>query len=219
MPKEETSMSRFRRSFLITALLLWALLTPPAFAEELAPDALIKAVSSEVIAAIRQDPAIQAGDARKIAELVEAKIVPHFDFRRATRTAVGAGWRRATPAQQERLVQEFKTLVLRTYSGALANYRDQVIEFRPLRVRPDETEVTVYSRVKQSGAEPIVLEYDMARTESGWKVFDIRVAGISLVANYRTAFAEEVRNRGIDGLIELLATKNRKALKTAAAKT
>jgi len=132
---------------------------------------------------------------------------------------VGAGWRRATPAQQERLVQEFRTLVLRTYSGALGNYRDQVIEFRPLRARPDDSEVTVYSRVKQSGAEPIVLEYDMARTESGWKVFDIRVAGISLVANYRSAFADEVRNRGIDGLIELLATKNRQAVKTAAAKT
>ena len=212
-------MSRFRKSFLIAAPLLWALMMSPAFAEELAPDALIKAVSTEVIAAIRQDPAIQAGDPRKIAELVEAKIVPHFDFRRATQTAVGAGWRRATPAQQERLVQEFRTLVLRTYSGALANYRDQVIEFRPLRMRPDDTEVTVYSRVKQSGAEPIVLEYDMARTDSGWKVFDIRVAGISLVANYRSAFADEVRNRGIDGLIELLATKNRQAVRTAAAKT
>ena len=213
-------MSRTRRSLLLAApLLLWALMTPPAFAEELAPDALIKAVSAEVIAAIRQDPAIQAGDARKIAELVEAKIVPHFDFRRATQTAVGAGWRRATPAQQERLIEEFRTLVLRTYSGALASYRDQLIEFRPLRVRPEDTEVTVYSRVKQSGAEPIVLEYDMARTESGWKVFDIRVAGISLVANYRSAFADEVRNRGIDGLIELLATKNRRGVKTAAAKT
>ena len=213
-------MSRTRRSLLLAApLLLWALLTPPAFAEEPAPDALIKAVSAEVIAAVRQDPAIQAGDARKIAELVEAKIVPHFDFRRATQTAVGAGWRRATPAQQERLIEEFRTLVLRTYSGALASYRDQLIEFRPLRVRPEDTEVTVYSRVKQSGAEPIVLEYDMARTESGWKVFDIRVAGISLVANYRSAFADEVRNRGIDGLIELLATKNRRGVKTAAAKT
>jgi phospholipid transport system substrate-binding protein len=187
----------------------------PAFAEDVAPDVLIKEVSAEVIATIRQDPAIRAGDRRKIAELVETKIVPHFDFRRATQTAVGAGWRRATPAQQERLVEEFRTLVLRTYSGALAGYRDQVIEFRPLRVRPEDSEVTVYSRVKQPGAEAIVIEYDMARSESGWKVFDIRVAGISLVANYRSAFADELRNRGIDGLIELLATKNRQAVRTA----
>jgi phospholipid transport system substrate-binding protein len=194
--------------------LLWALMTP-AFAEDVAPDVLIKEVSAEVIATIRQDPAIRAGDRRKIAELVETKIVPHFDFRRATQTAVGAGWRRATPAQQERLVEEFRTLVLRTYSGALAGYRDQVIEFRPLRVRPEDSEVTVYSRVKQPGAEAIVIEYDMARSESGWKVFDIRVAGISLVANYRSAFADELRNRGIDGLIELLATKNRQAVRTA----
>jgi phospholipid transport system substrate-binding protein len=194
--------------------LLWVLMTP-AFAEDVAPDVLIKEVSAEVIATIRQDPAIRAGDRRKIAELVETKIVPHFDFRRATQTAVGAGWRRATPAQQERLVEEFRTLVLRTYSGALAGYRDQVIEFRPLRVRPEDSEVTVYSRVKQPGAEAIVIEYDMARSESGWKVFDIRVAGISLVANYRSAFADELRNRGIDGLIELLATKNRQAMRTA----
>jgi phospholipid transport system substrate-binding protein len=211
-------MSRIRKSFLAAPLLLWALMTPLAFAQEPAPDALIKALAAEVTEAIRQDPAIQAGDARKIAELVEAKIVPHFDFRRATQTAVGASWRRATPAQQERLIQEFKTLVLRTYSGALSNYRDQVIEFRPLRARPDDTEVTVYSRVKQSGAEPIVIEYDMARTESGWKVFDIRVAGISLVATYRTQFADEVRNRGIDGLIELLASKNRQAVRPARAR-
>jgi phospholipid transport system substrate-binding protein len=194
--------------------LLWTLMTP-AFAEELAPDALIKGVSAEVIAAIRQDPAIRTGDARKITELVEVKIVPHFDFRRATQTAVGAGWRRATPAQQERLVQEFKTLVMRTYSGALANYRDQAIEFKPLRAQPGDTEVTVRSVIKQAGAEPIVIEYDMARSESGWKVFDIRVAGISLVANYRSAFADELRNRGIDGLIELLAVKNRQTLRTS----
>lgn len=210
-----------RRNFLqALALLTGMLAASVAFAQDLAPDALIKRVSDEVLEAIRQDKVIQAGDARKIAHLVEAKIVPHFDFRRATQTAVGAAWRRATPEQQEQLTQEFRTLVLRTYSGALANYRDQVIEFRPLRARPGDTEVTVYSRVKQAGAEPIVIEYDMANSASGWKVFDIRVAGISLVANYRSAFADEVRNRGIEGLIELLSAKNRQAgAKRAAVKT
>lgn len=198
-------MSRFW--LLLTA----ALMASSVLAQDLAPDALIKRVSEEVTAAIRQDKSIQEGDQRRIAELVETKVVPHFDFRRATQTAVGAAWRRATPAQQESLTQEFKTLVLRTYSGALANYRDQTIEFRPLRTRPGDTEVTVHSRVRQSGAESIVIEYDMASSASGWKVFDVRVAGISLVATYRTAFADEVRNRGIDGLIELLSSKNRQA--------
>ncbi len=214
-------MSRSWRNILQALLMpMWALMVSAAFAQELAPDALIKRISDEVTAAIREDKAIQAGDSRKIADLVETKIVPHFDFRRATQTAVGAAWHRATPEQQEQLTQEFRTLVLRTYSGALANYRDQVIEFQPLRARPGDTEVTVYSRVKQQGAEPMVLEYDMASTGSGWKVFDIRVAGISLVATYRTAFADEVRNRGIEGLIELLSSKNRQAgAKRVAVKT
>ena len=195
--------------------LLWTLMAP-AFAEELAPDALVKGVTAEVIAALRQDPALQGGDARKIAELVEAKVVPHFDFTRATQIAVGPGWRRATPQQQEQLAREFKTLVTRTYSGALAGYRDQVIEFRPLRMQPGDTEATVRSVIKQAGAEPVVIEYDMEKSGTSWKVFDIRVAGISLVATYRSAFAEELRNRGIDGLIELLASKNRQNARTAA---
>jgi phospholipid transport system substrate-binding protein len=205
-------MSREPRAFFSALLLLvWAFAIPAAFAEDLAPDALIKSVSAEVTAAIRQDPAIQAGDARKIAALVEAKILPHFDFRRATQSAMGTHWRAATPEQQDRLTAEFKTLVLRTYSGALASYRDQTIDFKPLRSRPGDTEVTVRSTIRQPGAESIVVEYDLAQTPGGWKVFDIRVAGVSLVATYRSSFAEEVRNRGVDGLIDVLAAKNRRA--------
>lgn len=195
-----------RRTFLAVVFIL---ASPLAAAEE-APDALIKRLADEVTAAIRADKALQAGDARKLAALVEAKIVPHFDFRRATQAVVGAAWRQASPEQRERLVQEFRTLVLRTYSGALASYRDQAIEVRPLRAKPTESEVTVVSRIRQSGAEPIVIEYDLARDAAGgWKAFDIRVAGISLVATYRSAFAEQVRNHGIDSLIESLAAKNR----------
>ena len=141
--------------------------------------------------------------------LVEAKIVPHFDFRRITQVAVGSNWRRATPEQQERLTQEFKTLLVRTYSGALASYRDQTIEFKPLRAKPDDTEVTVRSQIRQPGAESIAIEYDVAKTGSQWKVYDVRISGISLVATYRTTFAEEVSNRGVDGLIALLERKNR----------
>ena len=128
-------------------------------------------------------------------------------------------WRLDSGEQQEQLTAEFTKLLLRTYSGALAGYRNQTIEFRPLRARPDDAEVTVRSQVRQPGTEPIAIEYDLARTESGWKVFDVRVAGISLVATYRTTFAEEVRNRGIEGLIGTLSSKNREAMKRVSVKT
>lgn len=189
-----------------------ALLLPVVvFAEELAPDALVKRISEEVTASIRQDKGIQAGDTTRIAALVEAKILPHFDFKRTTQIAMGANWRRATPEQQEQLTREFRTLLVRTYSGALANYRDQVIEFRALRAAPADIEVTVRSQVRQPGAEAIVIEYDLAKSGSEWKIFDIRISGISLAANYRTAFAEEVRNRGVEGLITVLSSKNRRS--------
>jgi phospholipid transport system substrate-binding protein len=133
---------------------------------------------------------------------------------------LGVHWRRASPEQQERLTREFRTLLVRTYSGALANYRDHIIEFRPLRARPGEAEVTVRSQVKRAGAEPIAIDYDLEKGASGWKVFDVRVGGISLVATYRTTFAEEIRNHGIEGLIDLLAGKNRQGgARTVSART
>jgi phospholipid transport system substrate-binding protein len=187
----------------------WLFAVPPAQSQEVPPDVLIKSVASEVIAEIRKDKAIQAGDTARIAALVDTKIVPHFDLRRITQLAVGPGWRRATPEQQERLMQEFKTLLVRTYSGALASYRDQAVEFRPLRAAAGDTEVTVKSLIRQSGTEPIALEYDLARVGAQWKIFDVRISGISLVATYRSSFAEEVRNNGVDGLIGLLERKNR----------
>jgi phospholipid transport system substrate-binding protein len=187
----------------------WLLAVPSAQAQEVRPDVLVKSVSEEVIAEIRKDKALQAGDPAKVAALVEAKIVPHFDFRRITQTAAGKSWRSATPEQQDRLTEEFKTLLVRTYSGALANYRDQVIEFKPLRASAADTEVTVRSQVRQPGTQPITIEYDVAKTGTQWKVYDVRIEGISLVATYRTSFAEEVANRGVDGLISLLARKNR----------
>jgi len=207
------------KAVLQISALLAAFVMPLAFAEEIAPDVLVKSITEEVIAAVRQDKGIQAGDTRKLAELVEAKILPHFDFARITQIAMGVNWRRATPEQQEQLIREFRTLLVRTYSGALAGYRDQVIEFRPLRARPGDTEVTVRSQVRQSGVEPIAIEYDLEKTGSAWKVFDVRVAGISLVATYRSAFAEEVRNHGVEGLISLLSSKNRGAIKPVSLKT
>jgi len=189
----------------------WLFAVPSAHSQEVPPDVLVKSVSSEVIAEIRRDKAIQAGDAAKVAALVDAKIVPHFDLRRITQLAVGPAWRRATPEQQERLTQEFKTLLVRTYSGALASYRDQTIEFRPLRAGAGDTEVTVKSLIRQSGAEPITIEYDLAKVGTQWKIFDVRISGISLVATYRSSFADEVRNNGVDGLISLLERKNRQS--------
>ncbi len=197
-----------KETFGLAFSLLMLLATPPALAQEEAPDAMMKRISDEVVGEIRADKNIGAGHTAKIAALVDAKIIPHFDFRRITQIAMGANWRKANPDQQERLTREFKTLLVRTYSGALASYRGQKIEFRPLRAAPSDSEVTVRSQVRQPGAEPIGIDYDLAKTGREWKVFDVRIGGISLVANYRSVFAEEVRNGGVEGLITLLSRKN-----------
>jgi phospholipid transport system substrate-binding protein len=209
-------MSKLREKLAALVGVLALLAAQTAAAQALAPDAQVRQMSDEIIAAVKQDGAIRAGDAGRIAALVETRIVPHFDFRRVTQIAMGANWRRATPEQQTELTRQFKQLLVRTYSGALASYRDQVIEVRPLRAKADDAEVTVRSVVKQSGSEPISIEYDLERTEAGWKVFDVRVAGMSLVATYRSAFSEEIRNRGVEGLINLLASKNRQGGQKAA---
>ena len=183
--------------------------------QDVAPDALLKSVTSEVIAIIKQDGDIQNGDPAKVAELVETRILPHFDFAHMTQIAMGHNWRLATLEQQQALTLEFKTLLVRTYSTALSSYRDQVIEYKPLRVAPDATEVTVKSDVKQSGRERMTIDYDMEKTPAGWKVYDIKIAGISLVTAYRDTFASRVRNGSVDGLIKSLSDKNRQdGLKT-----
>jgi len=197
------------RKTLKTAAIVLALAAQASPAEELAPDALVRAISTDVLAAIRQDKDMQAGNPRKIASLVETKILPHFDFAHTTRIAMGANWRRASPEQRERLVREFRTLLVRTYSSALASYRDQVIEFKPLRAQADDAQVTVRSEVRQAGAQAVSIDYEMEKTPSGWKVYDVKIGGVSLAATYRDTFAEEVRNHGIDGLIDLLSEKNR----------
>jgi phospholipid transport system substrate-binding protein len=169
-----------------------------------AADVLVKRVSDELVESLQR---IQS-DPKRVSALVEEKLLPHFDSRRATRIALGSAWRHASAEQQERLVREFTTLLVRTYSGALASYRNHRIDFSPLRARPGDDEVTVRSVVRQPGAEPIAIEYDLERAGASWKVFDVRVAGISLVATYRTSFAEHVRNHGIDGLISMLERRN-----------
>jgi phospholipid transport system substrate-binding protein len=189
-------------------LLVTTLSAPIVLAREVAPDVLVKAVTVEVLAIIREDKDIQAGNPAKVADLVETRILPHFDFTRMTQSAVARNWRMATPEQQEALTSEFKTLLVRTYSAALSDYRNQGIEFRPLRAAPDATEVTVRSTVKQPGGERMTLDYDMEKTPTGWKVYDIKIAGISLVTTYRDTFSTMVRDSGIEGLIKSLWDKN-----------
>jgi phospholipid transport system substrate-binding protein len=190
-------------------LALAALVGQAATAQDLAPDALVKKVTEEVIAVIKQDKEIQAGSAKKTIALVEEKVLPHFDFTRMTALAMGANWRKATPEQQKALVEEFRTLLVRTYSTALSAYRNQVIEVKPLRAKPGATEVVVRSEVKQSGTEPVTIDYSMEQTPASWKVYDVAVGGVSLVTTYRDSFAAEVRAVGVDGLIKALAEKNR----------
>jgi phospholipid transport system substrate-binding protein len=181
-----------------------------AFAQEMAPDALAKKVTDEVIAVLRADKDIQAGNTKKVLDLVEAKVLPNFNFARMTRLAVGAPWRQATPAQQQSLITEFRTLLVHTYTSAFTQYRDQVIEYRPLKVQPGETEVVVRSLIKQkTGADPIDINYSMEKADGGWKVYDVVIAGVSLVQNYRSSFTSEIQKSGVDGLIATLAAKNK----------
>jgi phospholipid transport system substrate-binding protein len=182
----------------------------PAIAQDAqAPDALVKNVTQDVIAIVKQDKDIQSGNTKKTIVLVEQKVLPHFNFTRMTALAMGINWRKATPDQQNLLVDQFRTLLVRTYSTALTSYRNQVIEFKPLRAQPADTDVTVRSEVRQSGAEAVTIDYSMEKTPSGWKVYDVVVGGVSLVTTYRETFANEVRNAGVDGLIKTLSDKNR----------
>lgn len=182
-----------------------------ALAQVTAPDVLVKNITTEVIEIVKQDKDIQAGNSKKIADLVEKRILPHFSFARMTQIAMAVNWRRATPEQRTVLTEEFRTLLVRTYSNALSLYRDQVIEFKPLRMRPDDVDVTVKSEIRQKGAQPVTLYYDMEKTPAGWKVYDVKVSGVSLITNYREDFAAQVRESGIDGLIKVLVSKNRTA--------
>ncbi|MBE0620164.1 MAG: ABC transporter substrate-binding protein [Burkholderiales bacterium] len=190
-------------------LLALALSAPALPAQEVAPNVLLQSITLEVITAMKRERDLNGGQPAQVASLVETKVLPLFDFPRMTRIAVARNWRLATGEQQLALTAAFKTLLVRTYSTALSSYRDQVIEFRSLHSAPADTEVTVKSLVKQPGTAPIAMDYDMEKTPAGWKVFDIKVAGISLVTTYRDSFAAKIRDGGVDGLIKALEEKNR----------
>jgi len=189
--------------------MIWAV-AAAAQSTDLAPDVLAKKVTEEVLTIVRADKDIQAGNHKKILDLVEAKVLPHFNFTRMTRLAVGAPWRQASSAQQQSLTNEFRMLLVHTYTSAFTQYRDQVVEYKPLKLQTGDTEVMVRSLIRQKGgADPIDINYTMEKTDAGWKVYDVTIAGVSLVQNYRSTFASEIQKSGIDGLITTLTNKNK----------
>ena len=204
-----------RRS-LNRTLALWACaaafgLQLPVQAADEAPDAMVKRLSTEVLDTIRADKAIQAGDMNRIVALVDAKIMPNVNFQRMTASAVGPVWRQATPEQRKRLQEEFKTLLVRTYAGALSQVTDQTIAFKPMRAAPEDKEVVVRSEIKGRG-DPIQLDYRLEKTPGeglGWKIYNLNVLGVWLVETYRSQFAQEISTKGLDGLIATLAERNK----------
>ena len=201
-----------RRSFPVA--LLWAagLASMPARAQaNPGPEALVRQISEEVIETVKADKDIQAGSVPKIMALVDAKVMPHVNFQRMTAIAVGRPWRSASPEQQRRLLEEFKTLLVRTYSGALTQVKDQTVQLRPMRAGADDPEVVVRTEVRGKG-DPIQLDYRLERTDKGWKIYDVNVLGVWLAdTSFKSQFAPVVSSSGIDGLISNLAELNRKA--------
>lgn len=211
---------KFIKQFI--ALATVALAFNAAHAADEAPDALVKRISSDVLNTAKNDKAIQAGDTKKVIDLVETKILPYVDFQRMTSLASGRFWRDATPDQQKALTEQFRQLLVYTYSGALSQVKDQTVEFKPLRADPTDTDVEVRSQVNQARGEPIPLNYRVAKGPNGWKIYDINVLGAWLVETYKGTFASEISKGGIDGLIKALTEKNKslaaKPLNTTAPK-
>ena len=192
----------------LAALLLWTGLAHAA--PELTPDALAKKTTEEVLAVLRADKAIQNGDVKRAYELVEAKVLPNFDFNRMTQLAMGKYWPRASAQQKQQLVAEFRNLLVRTYASSLTRFSNQIVVFKPLAGANDPNDVTVRSQILQPGGQPIPIDYSMYKTAFGWKVYDVTIENVSLVTNYRASFASTIRQAGIDGLIAQLAQQSQK---------
>jgi phospholipid transport system substrate-binding protein len=197
---------------LATLLLLVAVplsLGATAVRAQEAPDLMVKRVADEVLAAIRSDPAIQAGSETRIREVLETRLLPNFDFMRMTSLAMGKNWRAASPEQQKRIAEEFRGLLVRTYSGALNRYRNETIEYKPVRMNAGDTEVTVRTAVMRASGPPIQIDYSLMKSADTWKSYDVIIGGVSLVTNYRDEFSEQIKNGGVDGLIKTLADRNK----------
>jgi phospholipid transport system substrate-binding protein len=195
--------------FVLSLVAAMSFLAASAHAQD-APDDLVRRSSNEILAAIKADKDLQAGNQKKIEKLAEDKILPYFNFARMTQLAVGRNWREATDAQKKSLVDEFRTLLVRTYSTSLSQYRNQTIDVKPLKIAAADTEVVVKTQVLQPGGQPIPIDYSMEKVGTAWKVYDVLIDGVSLVTNYRSSFNTEVQKSGLDGLIKSLADRNAK---------
>jgi phospholipid transport system substrate-binding protein len=211
-PENQGRMMMRKPFVTLTAALALCVAVATAQAQE-GPEALIKQVSTEVIETIKADKAIQGGDVQKLLSLVDTKVMPHVNFQRMTASAVGRHWRQATPEQQKRLESEFKILLVRTYSGALTQVKDQTVQLKPMRPSQQDNEVVVRTEVRGKG-DPIQLDYRLEKTGAGWKIYDVNVLGVWLVEQYRNSFAQEIGTAGIDGLIAKLAERNKAAAGT-----
>lgn len=187
-----------------------------AMAESLAPDVLVKNTATEVLELVKKDKDIQNGDTKKIVALTEEKIVPHFNFERMTQQVLGRNWRKASEDQQGKVVSEFRNLLVRTYSTALSKYRNQTIEFKPLRSQPGDTRVKVKTQILQNGSQPVKVDYTLEKIADEWKVTDVEIEGVSIVTSYRSQFDEAIKQGGVDNLIQQLVEKNRQGSSSAA---
>lgn len=182
---------------------------PAAAAQKAAPDVLVRDLSNDVLDTIRKDKSLQSGDPARLNQLVDEKILPHVDFEKMTRLAVGRSWRQATAEQRQALTREFRTLLVRTYSGAVSQVSDHKVQLRPFRAAANETDVVVRTNAVPSRGDPLQLDYRLEKTDAGWKIYDVNVLGVWLVENYRNTFASEVNQGGIDGLIKSLVERNK----------
>lgn len=199
------------RSFIAALAFSLAGLAGIAQAADTPPDVLARTTTQEVLAVLKQDRDIRSGDMSRVYQLVEAKILPNFDFNRMTQLAVGKNWPRASAQQKQALVAEFRNLLVRTYSASLTAFSNQTIEFKPFSMRPGDEDVVVRTEIRQPGGQPIPIDYNMYKTAFGWKVYDVSIDSVSLVTNYRASFAATVRQNGIDGLIKTLADQSARA--------
>lgn len=196
------------RSFFVLLMLAFGFNASTGLANDIPPDVLARTTTQEVLSILKQDKDLRSGNQAKVHQLVEAKILPNFDFNRMTQLAVGKHWARATAQQKQSLVTEFRNLLVRTYSSSLTAFTDQTVDFKPMTMKPGDTDVTVRTEIRQPGGQPIPINYSFYKTAFGWKVYDVTIDGVSLVTNYRSSFASTIRQDGIDGLIKTLAAQS-----------
>lgn len=196
------------RSFFSSLVLVFGLNASLVWAGDTPPDVLARTTTQEVLLILKQDKDILKNNQSRVYQLVENKVLPNFDFNRMTQLAVGKHWPGATPQQKQALVTEFRNLLVRTYSRSLTEFSNQTVEFKPLTLMPEDTDVTVHTEIRQPGAQPLPIDYSMYKTAFGWKVYDVAIDNVSLVTNYRASFSSTIRQSGIDGLIKTLAAQS-----------